>query len=208
MAALHSHPRCLMRAEIHRTPGQKPACGLERQQKYKYCDGARSLLESAAMHTNDRDKERKTKKITDAEIRPWLLLVGFFHKHSKLEGIMKKTRFILSLITMLCLAGWAWLRKPYSPSQELEPIVLTAFDIHADRPAGGYALAEAAAGWRGVTASSYNPASGLLALAHTSSVTPRDLTSRLKVLTPRPVSIKSFPEPAGTSCPVPAAALA
>ncbi|MCB9306548.1 MAG: hypothetical protein H6565_08130 [Lewinellaceae bacterium] len=121
---------------------------------------------------------------------------------------MKKTRFILSLITMLCLAGWAWLRKPYSPSQELEPIVLTAFDIHADRPAGGYALAEAAAGWRGVTASSYNPASGLLALAHTSSVTPRDLTSRLKVLTPRPVSIKSFPEPAGTSCPVPAAALA
>lgn len=121
---------------------------------------------------------------------------------------MRSLRFVLALFSFLCLAGWLWLRKPYSPTDDLPTVTYTAFQVNVPTAEAGRALAQAARGWEGVTASTYNPASGLVVLSHTESLSEQDLQSRLNILAAAPVSKKTFPVSAGPQCPVPASALA
>ena len=118
------------------------------------------------------------------------------------------TRFSFALIALICLTGWIWLRKPYSPTQELPAVVYTAYNVEVPDTIAGIALARAARGWQGVTASTYNPGSSLLVLSHTTNISAQALLARIQILSPNPVSIKVFPEPVGPKCPVPQAALA
>ncbi len=121
---------------------------------------------------------------------------------------MRKLPFFLVLTSLLCFAGWLRVATPYSPSQDLPLISITAFEIHAPNVVAGQALAQAARSWTGVTAATYNANSGLLVLSHTLDQSASSLKSRIDILNPHPVSIKVFPEPAGAKCPVPASALA
>jgi hypothetical protein len=120
---------------------------------------------------------------------------------------MRKLPYFLVFTSLLCLAGWARITPPYSPSQDLPLISLTAFEVHAPDEVAGQALARAARAWQGVTAATYSAQSGLLVLSHTLDQTVADLKSRIDVLSPQPVTVKIFPEPVGAKCPVPAAAL-
>ncbi|HLP92525.1 MAG TPA: hypothetical protein VK168_00735 [Saprospiraceae bacterium] len=121
---------------------------------------------------------------------------------------MRKLSFFLVLTSLLCFTGWLRVATPYSPSQDLPLISITAFEVHAPDESAGQALAQAARGWQGVTAATYNVHSGLLVLSHTLDQSAANLQSRIDILSPQPVSIKVFPEPAGAKCPVPASALA
>lgn len=121
---------------------------------------------------------------------------------------MHTLRILLAFFAFLCLAGWLWLHKPYSPADDLPTVTYTAFQVNAPAAEAGRALAKAARGWEGVTASAYNISSGLLVLSHTEFLSEKDLQSRLNILTATPVSKKIFPAPTGSQCPVPAAALA
>ena len=121
---------------------------------------------------------------------------------------MKIFRITLAVLALGCLASWLWLRKPYSPTQDIPAVTLTAFTVHAPSPAAGHALAEAARGWEGVTAATYNPTSDLLALTHWISVHENDLQRGLQVLASRRIERKVFPELAGAKCPVPQEMLA
>ncbi len=121
---------------------------------------------------------------------------------------MKIFRITLAVLALGCLASWLWLRKPYSPTQDIPAVTLTAFTVHAPSPAAGHALAEAARGWEGVTAATYNPTSDLLALTHWISVHENDLQRGLQVLASRRIERKVFPELTGAKCPVPQEMLA
>ncbi len=121
---------------------------------------------------------------------------------------MRFFRISLAVFALLCLAGWLWLRQPYSPTQDLPPVSFTAFEVIVPNETAGDALARAAHSWKGVTASTYNPASGLLVVSHTAAISEKTLQSQLQILTPKPVSKKVFPEPSGPKCPVPQEALA
>ena len=109
---------------------------------------------------------------------------------------------------MCCLTAWFWLRQPYSPTQELLPVAITAFTTRAPSPEAGKALADAAAGWAGVTAATYNASSDLLVLVHQASVDAEDLNGRLQSLASQRIERKVFAEQAGPQCPVPQAMLA
>lgn len=121
---------------------------------------------------------------------------------------MRVLRNSLAVVAILCLAGWVWLHKPYSPTQELVPVVYTAFEVDVPNEEAGLALAKAARGWEGVQASTYNPASGLLVISHATNMTEQAVQTRLQTLVPTLVTKKIFPEPAGAKCPVPQEALA
>jgi len=121
---------------------------------------------------------------------------------------MQFFRAFLALVSLSCLAGWFSLRKPYSPSQDLPPVTITAFTANAPSPEAGQSLADAARSWQGVTASTYNPTSDLLALTHWTSVKENDLQSRLQMLAGQRIERKIFPEPSGAKCPVPQETLA
>lgn len=121
---------------------------------------------------------------------------------------MRYFQYSLAVFALAALAGWLFLRKPYSPTQELPLVAYTAFEVEAPTEQAGHSLAQAARGWKGVTASTYNPGSGLLVLSHTEAASAQDLQSRLQVLSAKKVSQKTFPEPIGPKCPVPQAALA
>lgn len=121
---------------------------------------------------------------------------------------MQIARIALGLIALVCLGGWLWLRKPYSPTDELPAVAYTAFEVEVPDSTAGIWLAKAARGWQGVTASTYNPSSGLLVLSHLESISVQELQSQLQILSSRRVSKKVFPEPSGAKCPVPQAALA
>lgn len=120
---------------------------------------------------------------------------------------MRVLRISLLLISCACLAGWWILHRPYSPSQDLPLVSLTAFEVNVPSVEAGNALARAARLWNGVTAASYNAQSGLVAVSHTQQLTINELQGRLQVLLPHPVSQKIFPEPTGPKCPVPMAAV-
>ena len=122
--------------------------------------------------------------------------------------LMKLLRFLLAVISVAGLAGWLWLREPDSPSDALPEIIITAFVAHALLPEAGYALANTARSWEGVTATTYNPASDLLVITHWTAIEPVVLQSNLQKLTSRPLERKIFPEPAGPKCPVPQETLA
>lgn len=123
-------------------------------------------------------------------------------------AVMKIFRVALALLALGCLAGWLWLRKPYSPTQDIPAVTLTAFTVHAPSRAAGHALAEAARGWEGMTAATYNPASDILALTHWVSLHENDLQRGLQLLASQPIERKVFPELTGAKCPVPQAMLA
>jgi hypothetical protein len=121
---------------------------------------------------------------------------------------MRVVRITLAASALLFLSGWLWLRPPYSPTQTIPPVSYTAFEVQVGTEQAGVALAQAARGWKGVTASTFNPSSGLLVLSHTEEASVRDLQGRLQILSSAPVSKKVFPEPAGAKCPVPQATIA
>ena len=121
---------------------------------------------------------------------------------------MRFFRFSLAAVALLCLSAWLWLRKPYSPTDDLPAVSYTAFNVTVPDSVAGFALAQAARGWTGVTASTFNTGSGLLVLSYTKEATEEDLLSHLQLLTSKPVSKKVFPEPTGRKCPVPQAAIA
>jgi hypothetical protein len=121
---------------------------------------------------------------------------------------MPALRISLALFAFLLLAGWMWLRKPWSPTDDLPAVTYTAFQVTVPDAEAGKALALAARGWQGVTAGIYNPSSSLLVLSHTDALSVQDLQSRLNILAAAPVSQKTFAVPAGPQCPVPASALA
>lgn len=120
---------------------------------------------------------------------------------------MRLFRFSIAVFALGCLAGWLQLRKPYSPTEALPAVSYTAFNVEVPDSVAGLALAQAARGWEGVTASVYNPNSGLLVISHTQEISERDLLGHLQILSSKPVSKKVFPEPVGAKCPVPQAAL-
>ncbi len=121
---------------------------------------------------------------------------------------MRLFQYSLAVFALLSLAGWLWLRQPYSPTQDLPAVSYTAFEVFAPTDQAGFALAQAARNWQGITASTYAPASGLLVVSHTTELSEQDLQGRLQILCSKPISKKNFPELAGPKCPVPQAALA
>lgn len=121
---------------------------------------------------------------------------------------MKLFRIALAALTALGFGAWFWLRQPYSPTQDLPAISLTAFNLASSDPELGQWLALQARTWPGVTASTYNPVSQLIVLAHTETQEISDLQQQLQAFSSVQVSQKIFPEPSGPKCPVPQSALA
>lgn len=121
---------------------------------------------------------------------------------------MRLLRFCLTVFSVLSLAGWHWLRQPDSVARSLPPVSFTAFSVDAQDAGAGTSLAVAARQWPGVTAVTYNPASRLLALGYTGSITEPELRSRIERLTQAPVCKMNFSPPDGPQCPVPHALLA
>lgn len=121
---------------------------------------------------------------------------------------MRFSRYFLAGLSVLCLSVGLSLQPPYSPTQELPPVAYTAFEVSAPSESAGKALAQAALGWPGVTAGSYNSGSGLLVISHTKQASVSTLQQQLHLLSGKPVNIKTFPEQMGPKCPVPLAALA
>lgn len=117
---------------------------------------------------------------------------------------MKSVRFLSLLVAALSFAGWYALYTPPSPTQDLPPVLYTAFQTRAPDVAAGEALAAAARTWGGVTAATYNHNSNLLVLAHHQTKAPTDLQNRLEVLSGTPLPIQDFSKiPAGPGCPIP-----
>lgn len=116
-------------------------------------------------------------------------------------------RFSLAGISLLTLAAWYWFRQPYSPSQELAPVSFAAFRVDVASPEGGTALARAVREWPGITAATYNPDSGLLAVGFRAQTTESDIQGRIAILLPGAVHKMEFPPATGPQCPVPLALL-
>lgn len=121
---------------------------------------------------------------------------------------MRAFRIPLSILSVLALGAWYWLRVPWSPTQTLAPVTFAAFRLAAASPEAGAALAGAAREWPGVTATAYNPSSDLLALSFTAVTDEQVLQRRIESLLPHPVARARFPAPEGPQCPVPHALLA
>ncbi|MCC6460881.1 MAG: hypothetical protein IT260_10455 [Saprospiraceae bacterium] len=121
---------------------------------------------------------------------------------------MRAFRIPLSILAVLALGAWYWLRVPWSPTQTLAPVSLVAFRLQAANPEAGLALAAAAREWPGVTATTYNPSSDLLALSFTAATSEPDLQRRMETLLPRPVVKARFPAATGPQCPIPHGLLA
>ncbi len=120
---------------------------------------------------------------------------------------MQMLRITLLAISLIGLTGWVSLRKRHSPVDDLPAIANTAFQIHAPTPQAGLALAEAARGWRGVTAATYNPASDLLVVIYTDETNEQTLQSGFQTLVSRPIEKKDFDTPGAPKCPVPTGVL-
>lgn len=120
---------------------------------------------------------------------------------------MKIVRYIIASLSILCFAGWLWMRKPYSPTDDLPHVAYTAYEVSTPNEAAGNALAESAMTWNGVTASTFNPQSRLIVISHYLTLDEETIRRQLQVLSSRPVSIRDFPEQPGPRCPVPARAL-
>lgn len=121
---------------------------------------------------------------------------------------MSTLRFSMAALSLLFFAGWYWLHKPYSPTDDLPPVAYTAFEIHPPSDKAGELLADAARSWKGVTACTFNATSRLLVLSHETTLTEKELQGRLAILSSKTVSKKTFPEPTGPKCPVPQDAIA
>ncbi|MCC7465445.1 MAG: hypothetical protein IT261_04210 [Saprospiraceae bacterium] len=121
---------------------------------------------------------------------------------------MRTFSITLLLFSLLCLAGWYQYKPADSPSGQLPLVSLTAFEVNAPDSRAGLALARAARGWEGVTAAAWNETSGLLVLSHTLDQEVTRLQDKIRLLTSKPVAIKTFPEKAGAQCPVPTSAIA
>lgn len=121
---------------------------------------------------------------------------------------MRTVQIFTASLSLLCLAGWLWLRKPYSPTDDLPPVVYTAFEIDPPTTEAGMALAKAARGWQGVTATVFDSVSRLLVVSHELVLPVSALESRLSILTNKTIQQKKFPEPVGAQCPVPSGMIA
>lgn len=117
---------------------------------------------------------------------------------------MKSARFFSLLIAALCFAGWYSLYTPPSPTQDLPPVLYTAFQTRAPDVSAGQALAAAARTWGGITAATYNHNSNLLVLAHHQSKPVSEIQSQLSELSGTSMPVKDFSKtPAGPGCPIP-----
>ena len=121
---------------------------------------------------------------------------------------MKKIQVLLLVLAIVCLSAWIGLRKPYSPSDDLPLVTYTAFDVKGISVAAGEALAQRTRNWSGITATTFNPASGLLVLSYTNAFTENSLLAKLQANTDTPISKKVFEKPAGPACPVPMSLIA
>lgn len=121
---------------------------------------------------------------------------------------MRTVQIFTASLSLLCLAGWLWQRKPYSPTDELPPVAYSAFELNPPTVAAGVALATAARGWEGVTATVFDSVSRLLVISHELVLPVSDLESRLSILTSQTIVQKKFPAPVGPQCPVPSGLLA
>ena len=121
---------------------------------------------------------------------------------------MRTVQIFTASLSLLCLAGWLWLRKPYSPTDDLPPVAYTAFEIDPPTIEAGIALAKAARGWQGVTATVFDSVSRLLVVSHELVLPVSALESRLTILTNKSIQQKKFPEPVGAQCPVPSVMIA
>ena len=116
---------------------------------------------------------------------------------------MKRLRVISAILALICLTGWLALRTPYSPSQDLPEVAYSAFDFQEGSSAQGEALAGQVRAWPMVTAAAYNPASGILAVAHERKLTDDQLIADLNAAAGFRVEKKAFQIPSGPTCPVP-----
>jgi len=123
--------------------------------------------------------------------------------YPKTTSPMRVLKIFLAGVSLCGLLGWAWLRKPYSPTDDLEPVSYTAFEVSVPNVEAGFCLAEAVGQWPGVTATAYNPNSGLLAVSHTAIATEQWLMVKLALHTGSPVHKREFVEASGPQCPVP-----
>ncbi|AEE54065.1 hypothetical protein Halhy_6245 [Haliscomenobacter hydrossis DSM 1100] len=121
---------------------------------------------------------------------------------------MRKIQVLLLVLAVVCLAAWIGLRKPYSPSDDLPLVTYTAFDVKGISTAEGETLAQRTRQWPGITATTFNPASGLLVLSYTNALTENALLAKLQANTSTPINKKVFEKPAGPACPVPMSLIA
>lgn len=115
---------------------------------------------------------------------------------------MHRSKIALLLVGISCLAIWYWLTPPPSPTRGLPPVSFVAYHIDGGAPVGT-PVAQAALSWSEVTATTYNPDSELLAVAHTADISESVLRQRISGLANQPVQRVEFPAPDGPKCPVP-----
>lgn len=120
---------------------------------------------------------------------------------------MKSVRYIVATCSVLCLAGWGWLHKPYSPTDDLPNVAYSAYEVATPSEEAGNALANAVMTWNGVTASTFNQQSGLIVVSHYLTLDAETIRRQIQNLSSCPVTLKEFPELPGPKCPVPARAL-
>jgi len=115
---------------------------------------------------------------------------------------MHRLKITLSVAGIVSLGLWQVLKPPYSPTQTLPSVSYGAFQVQCT-PEKGASFAHSVACWEEVTATSYNPESGLLAVAYTDAVTETALIQRMERLSQGPVGKVHFPAVSGPKCPVP-----
>jgi hypothetical protein len=119
---------------------------------------------------------------------------------------MKQLRISITFVAIACIAAWGYLRRPYSPTEDLPTVAYSCFQI--SDPAEGTKLAEEARRWPDLTAVSFNENSGLLVVSRLETTPEPDIQKRLQAQSKALIVPKFFPEPEGPKCPVPFKTLA
>lgn len=121
---------------------------------------------------------------------------------------MKSLKIISALLFCGCFIAFLAVRQPYSPTQNLPKITLTAFDFAPPADAAGEKLAHEASRISGVTAAAFNPNSKILSLSYTNATSEPALQKQLSDLAGQPLQKTVFPKSDAPECPVPAGLVA
>lgn len=117
--------------------------------------------------------------------------------------MLQKLRIVFGVITLLALSGWLWLRKPYSPSNDLPAVYYPAFVVEGIDSVAGAQLAGTVKTWPGINTSSFNHRSSLLSVACLKGTDEDALIAKIQQAAGTSVYKKAFAAPAGAQCPVP-----
>lgn len=117
--------------------------------------------------------------------------------------MLKKLRIALGVITLLALSGWLWLRKPYSPSNDLPLVYYPAFVVEGIDSTAGARLAAEAKTWPGINTSNFNHKSSLLSVACRKGTDEEALMAQIREAAGVNVYKKDFSSPGAPQCPVP-----